>query len=289
MPPVVPVVPAVHDTQSPVPGGSGVLFPHAPTANASPKFAAFDADKSGHSRSDAEGPATNGPVACPLVTESAEIAQAVAWHRQVAALVAAADRAGLAPAQLPAVRARLQAQQQRLAETGQGITGPTPSEIAVAGNQLGDLTEGAVNGAIRTAWATLDAVDASLGLTPSPPALAPAHAPATATATATARPGPPVAVRNAAVYGGFATIVSAVQIALFVLLDDSTLALSAPFCLLVLPAFAWLAGFLTIGVVFRPAPPARSVRRSPRLGAIVCLVPNVLLCGVVGVLFVANR
>jgi hypothetical protein len=215
------------------------------------------------------------------VTGSAEIAQAVAWHRQVAALVAAADRAGVAPAELPAVRARLQAQQQRLAETGQGVTGPTPSEIAVAGNQLGDLTVGAVNGAIRTAWATLDAVDASLGLTPRPPGLAPAPAPG--------RPGPPVAVRNAAIYGGFATIVSAVQIALFVLLDESTLPLSAPFCLLVLPAFAWLAGFLTIGVVFRPAPPARSVRRSPRLGAIVCLVPNLLLCAVVGVLFVANR
>jgi hypothetical protein len=217
------------------------------------------------------------------VTESAEIAQAVAWHRQVAALVAAADRAGVAPAQLPAVRARLQAQQQRLAETGQGIPGPTPSEIAVGGNQLGDLTDGAVNGAVRTAWATLDAVDASLGLTPRPPGPAPAPP------AAPVPPGPPVAVRNAAVYAGFAVTVSVVQIALFVLLDESTLPLSAPFCLLVLPAFAWLAGFLTIGVVFRPAPGARSVRRSPRLGAIVCLVPNLLLCGVVGVLFVVNR
>jgi len=221
------------------------------------------------------------------VTESAEVAQAVAWHRQVAALVAAADRAGVAPAQLPAVRARLQAQQHRLAGTGQGVPEPTPSEIAVAGNQLGDLTEGAVHGAIRTAWATLDAVDASLGLTPRPPVPAPAHT--QATPPAPGRPGPPVAVRNAAVYGGFAVTVSAVQIALFVLLDESTLPLSAPFCLLVLPAFAWLAGFLTIGVLFRPAPGARSVRRSPRLGAIVCLVPNLLLCAVVGVLFVANR
>jgi hypothetical protein len=233
------------------------------------------------------------------VTESAEIAQSVAWHRQVAALVAAADRAGVAPAQLPGVRDRLLAQHQRLSDAGQGVTGPTPSEIAVAGNLLGDLTESAVNGAIRTAWATLDAVDASLGLTPRPPGPAPAPPPVASRPDppvasrpdplVASRPDPPVALRNAAVYGGFAITVSAVQIALFVLLDESTLPLSAPFCLLVLPAFAWLAGFITTGVVFRPAPGARSVRRSPRLGAIVCLVPNLLLCAVVGVLFVANR
>ena len=225
------------------------------------------------------------------MTESAEIsssgglAQAVAWHRQVTALVAAADRAGVAPAQLPAVRARLSAQQERLAQTGQGVGGPTPSEIAVAGNLLGDLSEAAVGGAIHTAWATLDAVDTSLGIRPHPPT---APAPPTPIGPPPQRM-PPVAVRNAAIYGGFAVTVLAVQIALFVALDESTLPLSAPFCLLVLPAFAWLAGFVTIGVVFRPPPGGPPLRRSPRLGAIVCLVPNLLLCAVVGVLFVANR
>jgi hypothetical protein len=80
-----------------------------------------------------------------------------------------------------------------------------------------------------------------------------------------------------------------VQIALFVLLDESTLPLSAPFCLLICRPSRCSPASSPIGVVFRPPPGGPPLRRSPRLGAIVCLVPNLLLCAVVGVLFVANR
>jgi hypothetical protein len=67
------------------------------------------------------------------------------------------------------------------------------------------------------------------------------------------------------------------------------LTLSAPICLLVLPAFSWLAGFITIGVLFRSGPGEPPVSRSPRLGAIICAIPDLLLCAAVGVLFAANR
>jgi hypothetical protein len=67
-----------------------------------------------------------------------------------------------------------------------------------------------------------------------------------------------------------------------------TLPLLAPVCLLVLPAFAWLAGWLTIGVAF-PAPPGEpATPRTPRLGAIICLLPNLALCAGLGVLFLAS-
>ena len=68
----------------------------------------------------------------------------------------------------------------------------------------------------------------------------------------------------------------------------NTLPLTGPLCLLVLPAFAWLAGFLTIGVAFRPAPGQTKVDRTPRLGAIVCAVPDLLLFAAVVVLFAIN-
>ena len=218
------------------------------------------------------------------MTESAET-EAVAGHRQVAALVAAADRAGIAPADLPAIRARLLAQQQRLARTGQGVAMPTPSEISEAGTLLGNLNEAAVSGAFRTAFATLDVVDASLGIRPAEPAPSAPVQPASWPPPARM----PVAIRNAAIYGGFTVTVAAVQFALFLLLDESSsLPLSAPLCLLILPAFAWLAGFVTIGVVFRPPPGAPPVRRSPRLGAIVCLIPNLVLCALVGAMAVTG-
>ena len=97
-----------------------------------------------------------------------------------------------------------------------------------------------------------------------------------------------VALRNATIYGCYAATVLAVQIGLFVLLDEETLPLTGPLCLLVLPAFAWLAGFLTVGVAFRPAPGQKRVDRTPRLGAIVCAVPDLLLLAWVVVLFAIN-
>jgi hypothetical protein len=55
-----------------------------------------------------------------------------------------------------------------------------------------------------------------------------------------------------------------------------------------LPAFAWAAGWFTVGLAFRPPPGTRGVKRTPRLGALICLAPNVVLCGGVGVLFLTR-
>jgi hypothetical protein len=96
-----------------------------------------------------------------------------------------------------------------------------------------------------------------------------------------------VGPRNAAVYGAYSAVVVAVQVVLFVLLDETRLPAAAPLCLLVLPAMAWLAGFLTIGFLF-PIPPGESPKRTPRLGIAVCLVPNALLLAAVVFLFALN-
>ncbi|HEX6872652.1 MAG TPA: hypothetical protein VF163_16260 [Micromonosporaceae bacterium] len=276
-----------------------------------------------------------------------DLAQAVAWHRQVAALVEAADRVGVGEAILPGVRERLRHQQARFAELAARHGSPlpplvaTPAEIASAAPALGDLSDAAVTAAFRSIAATLDAADAVLAQSASPvpappaPALAgppdgsPAGSPASAGPAApaghlvgsmphpVADPPPstlarwPVAVRNGLVYAGFATAVLLVQLASLVLLDEErALPMLAPVCLIVLPAFAWAAGWLTIGFVFRPprgaAPPAgaattpgaaatpmgpaalSSTGRSPRLGAVICLLPNLLLCAGVVVLFIAR-
>jgi len=260
----------------------------------------------------------------------ADLSQAVAWHRQVAALVAAADRAGVATTELPAVRARLLLQQSRLTEEAARMGAalpalvPSASEIAAVGPALGDLSEPAVALTVRTMYSTLDAADSALSLpTPTPagaasgtaamampgatapadvagpsrpldvastPTVAPqASASASRARTPTARISDAtersVPLRNATVYGSFAATVLVVQIVLFIVLDETTLPLTGPLCLLVLPAFAWLAGYLTIGVAFRPAPGQRTVERTPRLGAIVCAVPDMLLFAGVVVLF----
>jgi hypothetical protein len=93
-----------------------------------------------------------------------------------------------------------------------------------------------------------------------------------------------VGPRNAAVYGAYSAVVVTVQVVLFVLLDEVRLPAAAPLCLLVLPALAWLAGFLTIGILF-PTAPGEAPKRTPRLGVVVCLIPNVLLLGGVVFLF----
>jgi hypothetical protein len=249
----------------------------------------------------------------------ADLSQAATWHRQVAALAAAADRAGVATADLPAVRTRLLAQQSRLTEvaaragTPLPALVPSPSEIATAGAALGDLTDATVAQTVRTMMSTLDAVDSTLGvpvvtpvLTPvgPPPPVQPPNpnpdqpgprspqwtGPAGPHGTALVeRAGQRPGLRNGLVYGGFAITVLAVQLGLFVVLDDTQLPLTAPICLLVLPAFAWLGGFITIGVVFRSPPGEKPASRSPRLGAIVCALPDLLLCAGIGVLFVANK
>jgi hypothetical protein len=214
-----------------------------------------------------------------------DLSQAAAWHRQVAALAAAADRAGVAADELPAVRARVLAQQVRLTEaaarSGRAtpVLVPSPAEISAAAPALGDLSPAAVAEALRTGLSTLDSVDAALAppasSTPPPPSLPPPGP-----------PGWPVGVRNAFVYGGFAVTVLAIQLVLLATVDEErSLPLLAPFCLIVLPAFAWAAGWFTIGVVFRSPPGSPPLKRTPRVGAVVCLAPNLVLCAGLGLLY----
>ncbi len=88
--------------------------------------------------------------------------------------------------------------------------------------------------------------------------------------------------RNALVYAAFALGVVGLQLGLFATVDETALPVFAPLCLLGLPAIAWTAGWLTIGLAFRPeigdGAPAAAVHRSPRLGAVICFAPNLLLC-----------
>jgi hypothetical protein len=234
-------------------------------------------------------------------------------------MVEAADRAGVATDDLPRLRARLAAQVLTLAAAATRIGGalpallPTPTEIASAGTALGDLSATAVAGAVDTMNVTLDSVDATLqdpartgrpaagasgqSTAPAPPVPVPAQAvPTPPPAGPTPQPAPPpppaatrsVMLRNGAVYGAYSAAVLVVQALLFLLLDESRqLPSAAPLCLLVLPAMAWAAGYLTIGVVFRAGPDGK-LKRTPRFGAIVCLIPDALLFVWVGVLFLVN-
>jgi hypothetical protein len=96
-----------------------------------------------------------------------------------------------------------------------------------------------------------------------------------------------IVLRNATVYGAYTAVVLALQAVLFVLLDESSLPAAAPLCLLILPAFAWAAGWLSIGALYAPGPDGK-LDRTPRIGIGICMIPNALLCGAVGVLFLLN-
>lgn len=292
-------------------------------------------------------------------TPDAELTQAATWHRQVAAMVEAADRAGVAIAELPALRASLLAQSivlsQAAARLGVPLPAlvPTPSEVATAGANLGDLSAHAVAGAVRTMTGTLDAVDRALdpgtapaapppaltvpfappverpGLSQPPPTPAPppppappptpgppppqgvpgqlawedpvwpAAAPAPLAASPEPSPAPQAVptpdaprgegLRHAAIYGAYAFVVMIAQIVLFLVLDETSgLPLFAPLCLFVFPALAWGAGYLSIAAL-NPTGPDEEPHRSPKLGAVVCLIPNLLLCAIFGISFIASR
>jgi len=240
----------------------------------------------------------------------ADLEQAAVWHRQIAALVAAADRAGVATEDLPAVRARLAAQvadftrAASLAGSPLPALQPTASEIAAVTPALGDLSDAATGQLLRTASATLDAADAALtttGVSPTPvavpsrgasgggtpafvgpvgPAPAP-RAPLSGPPTAPPRPAKGIETwragpRNSLVYGACTLILLVLQVALFYSVNETQLALLSPVCLLVLPAFGWAAGWTLIGVLFEPAAGTKLSRPS-RLGAIVCFAPEVVV------------
>jgi hypothetical protein len=278
-----------------------------------------------------------------------DLTQAATWHRQAAALVAAADRVGVAEAELPAVRERLVTQQARLTAATAARGGwplalaPAAADVAAAMPALGDLSPVAVAAALSAIAATLDTVDAALAGparlpadTPTsqggssaltihggpdvlgqvvPPGLAPAPTPPPATGATWPPPTPPYLAqaphrpptryqapatdggqrrrgiaawpttsRNLAVYAVYATMVTMLQVAAFAVYSERSLSLLGPCCLVVLPAFSWAAGWFTIGVAFGSGPSDREIDRTPRLGALVSLAPDLLLCAWLGVL-----
>jgi hypothetical protein len=243
----------------------------------------------------------------------ADLEQAAVWHRQIAALVAAADRAGVATEDLPAVRARLAAQVADFTRAASLAGSPLPalqpsaSEIAAVTPALGDLSDAATGQLLRTASATLDAADAALTTTgvspaavavrspgasggdttasvgpvgPVGPAPAPAEPPS-GPASAPPRPAKGIETwragpRNSMVYGACTLVLLVLQAALFYSVNETQLSLLSPVCLLVLPAFGWAAGWTLIGVLFEPAAGTK-LNRTPRLGAIVCFGPEVVV------------
>jgi hypothetical protein len=206
-----------------------------------------------------------------------DLAQAAAWHRQVAALALVAGHAGVRDPQLLVVQQRLAAQQARFVQvatmTGHVLPSlmPDPADLTAAGPALRDRSPAALEAVFRTMVTTMDLADRTLdqAVQGSP------------------RLGTwPPAVRNALIYGLYSAGVFALQVVLLFTLDETrALPLLAPVCLLVLPAFAWLGGYLTTGAVFRPGPGAARVDRTPRLGVAISLAPNLLLCVALGVLY----
>jgi hypothetical protein len=230
-----------------------------------------------------------------------DLTQAATWHRQAAALVAAADRAGVGTGQLPAVQQRLLVQRARLAEAVAAAgppsptLEPTPAEIAAAMPGLGDLSPHAVGAALAAAEATIDAADSALAVerrpAPQPPPAPAGPSGGTAVAVRKRRnitTWPP-STRNAIVYGGYAAAVLITQFVLFTAFNEEQLPFLAPCCLVVLPAFSWAAGYATCGIAFAGGRDGPKVNRTPRLGLVVNLIPDLLLCAGLGVLFVAHQ
>jgi hypothetical protein len=228
-----------------------------------------------------------------------DLAQAAAWHRQAAAVAAAAARTGVRHDDLTRVRERLLAQQGRfsevaaLAETELPSLVPTPAEVTTAAPALGDGSVEAVAAALRTASSTLDAADAALTTMAADPASAiprqssrrPSATPPAGAAEARAGAAEaqveesqlPVAARNAVIYGLYAIGMLGLQIPFLLFITESQL-LSLAADLVVLPAFAWAAGWATIGWAYKPQPGQKATDRSPRLGLIVCILADLFLC-----------
>jgi hypothetical protein len=85
----------------------------------------------------------------------------------------------------------------------------------------------------------------------------------------------PARPRNLLVYGPLALLVPLVQVLLVATTGTGPASIAALVLGLPMPAVAFMAGWLAVGRLFRPRP-ADQVDRTPRFGALVCLVPAVL-------------
>ncbi|WP_442933909.1 hypothetical protein [Micromonospora sp. CPCC 206171] len=184
-----------------------------------------------------------------------------------AAATAAAEQARAVEAareELAGLHARLAPQQAGLRELGvPPITlTPTPPELTEAARSMVG-GPAAVLAALRVARGWADAADATLAARgPLRPAAWPPRA------------------RNLLVYGPLALLVPMIQLVVLVVAGAGAASLVALVVGLPMPAVAFGAGWVAVGRLFPPRPGER-LDRTPRLGALTCLVPAVVTASVI--------
>ncbi|MEV7984855.1 hypothetical protein [Micromonospora sp. NPDC085948] len=162
--------------------------------------------------------------------------------------------------ELTVVRTGLASQQERLRELGVPAISlvPSPPEVSEASRSMAG-GPAAVLAALRAARGRAEAADAVLAARPR------------------FRPGSwPARVRNLLVYGPLALVVPLIQVAVYAATGVGPASVAALICGLPMPAVAFVAGWVGIGRLFRVSP-AERLDRTVRLGALVCLVPAVLV------------
>ncbi|MFG1916521.1 hypothetical protein [Micromonospora sp. NPDC048898] len=162
--------------------------------------------------------------------------------------------------ELTVVRTGLASQQERLRELGVPAISlvPSPPELSEASRSMAG-GPAAVLAALRVARGRAEAADATLA------------------ARRRFRPGAwPARMRNLLVYGPFALVVPLIQVAVYAATGVGAASVAALICGLPMPAVAFVAGWVGIGRLFRVSP-AERLDRTVRFGALVCLVPAVLV------------
>nr|WP_231926858.1 hypothetical protein [Micromonospora siamensis] len=206
-------------------------------------------------------PAADGDPAGAAWADYVAAARQLDGVRRTAATAAGEQARAVQAAreELSEVHARLAPQQARLRELGVPAISlvPSPPELTEAARSMaGGPT--AVLAALRAARGWADAADGVLE------------------ARSRLRPTSwPVGPRNLLVYGPLALLVPVLQVILFVATGTGAASIAALACGLPMPAVAFMLGWLGIGRLF-PAGPDGGVERTPRFGALVCLVPAVL-------------
>ncbi|MER7168646.1 hypothetical protein ABT336_21580 [Micromonospora sp. NPDC000207] len=160
--------------------------------------------------------------------------------------------------ELTGVRARLTAQHERLVDSGVPVMSlsPSPPEESVAARSMSGGPS-AVLAALRTAGGWVTEADTAL------------------TSTGLFRPERwPARLRNLAVYGPLALLVPLIQVVLHLVAGGGPVSVAALLVGLPMPAVAFVAGWIGVGRLFRPGPDGR-LDRTPRFGALICLVPAV--------------
>ncbi|MEU4470759.1 hypothetical protein [Micromonospora sp. NPDC023888] len=163
--------------------------------------------------------------------------------------------------ELTVVRTGLASQQERLRELGVPAISlvPSPPELTEASRSMAG-GPAAVLAALRAARGRAEAADAAL-----------------AARRRFFRPGSwPARVRNLLVYGPLALVVPLIQVAVWSATGVGPASVAALICGLPMPAVAFVAGWVGIGRLFRVSP-AERLDRTVRFGALVCLVPAVLV------------